>query len=69
MAAFFIFVTRVTPDLFVVVLKPRADFFFRFFFGFAVTLLNFTRQNLRIALGFGQIVIGQIAPFRFRLAF
>ena len=45
--------------------EPLIDFFFRFFFGATIALLNAAGQLVTLALNNSPVVIGQIAPFFF----
>ena len=45
--------------------EPLIDFFFHFFFGATLALLNAAGQLVTLAINNSPVVIGQIAPFFF----
>jgi hypothetical protein len=46
---------------------PLVDLTLRFLLGYAITFLNFAGEYFGIALGFGQVVVGKLAPLLLHL--
>ena len=51
-----------------ILVDPVVKFFFGLLFGVAVVLLDFAGDLVEFALGYFPIVIGELAPYFFRLA-